>query len=269
MNKRDIVTLVILGIIFAFIFVIILLIGNNEEDIKNKSEYNELTLVSSESIFLSVSNNINKICEYSNDNISLNFIMKDEINKNEYKNILFQAEQMYVVSNLNLYKYYVKGQFYKNVEDTIPEYIKDGYFILNYDIETTSYNIEKITKERYENAKSEEYIFEKINSNDYNRFKYSNLNNKSRALLYFNDFLNKIYSAPEKAYNLLTSETRNSNFNTYNQFKEFISNYNNITMKEYSVNGNKIGIKDNYDNEYIFKITYVLEYSVAINQTGE
>lgn len=270
MNKRDIVTLSILAGIFVFILLIVLLNWNKEEDIKNKTEFNELVILNDESVFLSVSNSINKICEYSNNNTSLDFILKnEEYNKNKYKNTSFKANEIYVVSKLELYKYYVKGSFYKEVMDQPPTYIEDGYFILNYDMENTSYNIEIINEEKYNNAKDEKYIFEKVNSNNYNRFEYSNLSNKSRALLYFNDFLNKLNYNIEEAYNLLSSDTKNNRFTTIDEFRNFISENKNITMKEYSINNNEIGIKDNYNNEYIFRITYAFKYIVTINKTEE
>ena len=42
-------------------------------------------------------------------------------------------------------------------------------------------------------------------------------------------------------------------------------NINNISLVEYSVNDNTIGIKDNYNNEYLFNITNILSYDVTIN----
>jgi len=267
MKKRDIITLMILGIIFFFILVIILINNNNEKN-KNKTEYSDLTLLTNESVFLSISNSINKISEYSNNNISLSYIVKNDINKKDYQNTSYKAEEIYVVSNLNLYKYYVKGSFYKEVMDMVPEYIKDEYFVLNYDMENRTYNIELINEKKYNNASNEEYKFESISKNEYNDFVYSNLNNKSRALMYFNDYLNKMYYNQEEAYSLLTNETKNNYFLTINEFKNYINNKN-FSMKEFSVEKDRIGIKDNYDNEFIFEISYILKYKVTINKTEE
>ena len=117
MKKRDIVTLIVLGIIFIFIFVIIMINNSNEEEKKEKTEFNNLSLLENESIFLTVSNSINKICEYSNNKLALNYILKENDN-NDYSNMSFKAEEIYVVSNLELYKYYVEGSFYREIMDT-------------------------------------------------------------------------------------------------------------------------------------------------------
>ena len=269
MKKRDVTTLIILGAIFLFIFIIIMLFTNKEEKIKEKTEYNKLTLVTEESTFLSITDSINKICELANQDISLSFIVKSDIDKNDYKNKIFKGEEIYVVSRLNLYKYYIKGVFYTDLMDSIPEYVSEGYFVLNYDINNSAYNIEIISEEQYNNASSEEYIFETINNNEYNRFKYTNLSPKNRASMYFYDYLNKMYYETEKAYNLLTNDTVGNYFSTLDEFKDYISKCNNSSMKEFSVEDNKIGIKDNYGNEYIFEISYILKYNVTIIKAEE
>lgn len=268
MNKKNIVTLIILAMVFIIIFLTIFVTTNNKD--KNKSEFKKLTLVTDESTFLSVSNNIDKICLYAtNEDKKIELILKDEVDVEQYKNLLFKADEVYVISNIYLYKYYVKGSFYTNTMDNVSKFVKDGYFILNYDINNKSFNIEVINKKRYENAKDEKYIFEEIESNDYNTFEYTNLNAKSRALLYFNDFINKVYTNTEEAYNLLNEETKDKKFETVDEFKKFVNVHNNIQLVEYSVNGNEIGIKDNYNTEYIFNISYVLKYNVKIVKTEE
>ena len=54
MRKRDIITLVILGLIFTLILAVILLTRDRESEIRKKTEFNELTLVDDETIFMSV-----------------------------------------------------------------------------------------------------------------------------------------------------------------------------------------------------------------------
>lgn len=269
MKKRDVTTLIILGAIFLFIFIIIMLFTYKDEKIKEKTEYSKLTLVNDESTFISITDAINKICEFSNQDMSLSFIVKSEIEKTDYENMVFKGKEIYVVSRLNLYKYYIKGVFYTDLMDRIPEYVRDGYFILNYDINNSAYSIEVITEEQYKNASNEEYIFEKINNNEYNRFEFTNLSPKSRASMYFYDYLNKMYYETEKAYNLLSNDTIDNYFTTLEDFEKFVHKYNNASMKKFSVEDNKIGIKDNYGNEYILEISYVLKYNVTIIKAEE
>jgi len=270
MKKRDVITLAILLLIFGVIFIVMYINKEEEDDPSSKTEFNKLTLLTDESVFLSVSNSINKICEYSNYNPQLlNFIVKDNINSDNYVNMSFRAEYIYVVSELNLYKYYIKGSFYQEIMDQEAKYIKTEYFILNYDMNTSAFNIEIINSDIYDNAKEEKYIFEVIDNNDYNRFEYTSISQKTKAIMYFNDFITKVYSSSEDAYNLLSSETKNNYFNTYEEFLTFIQTHDNITLESYSIGENEIYIKDNYNIEYSFEINYVLNYNVTINITEE
>jgi len=268
MKKRDIITIGILIIIFAVILVIMLINKNNNEDKTAETEFKTLSILTDENTFISIEKNINKIYSYaSTDGSILSFIIKNEVNSNDYINKTFNVKEIYVVSEANLYKYFIKGNLYKEIMDEPLELIKTEYYILNYDMNTSSYNVEIIDEERYNNAKTENYVFEVINTNDYNRFEYSSLSPKSRAIMYFNDFINMMYSNSEEAYNLISSDTKEKYFNTYVDFENFVINHSNsnITLAEYSVNDKKIAIKDNYSNEYIFQINNILSYRVTIN----
>lgn len=270
MKKRDVVTLVIIGIIFLIIF-IISMISRHNNDIKSKTEFNELTLLNDENMFWSVSNNINNICLYSSSNTqALDLILKDEIDDELYKNTSFQAKEIYVVSRLGIYKYFVKGDISK--EEYNQNYVieENKYFLLNYDMDNNTYEIELITKERYDNASKEEYNFESIEKNEHNIFEFSSLSQKGRATIYFYDFINKAHQDPIVAYDLIEESTKNQHFDTYKKFEKFISENNNIIIKEIGTDdNNNIGIIDNYGNEYIFKINGVLNYKVTINKTEE
>lgn len=258
MKKKDIITIIVLLVIFGIIFLIALISKDNENEIKRKTEYNELTLLTNEDIFLSVSNNISRSFEYSD------YIIKN----NKYENMTFTAERIYVISNLNLYKYYVEGNLYKLSEND-PKNIGKEYFVLNYDIKSKAYNVETISKDKYENASSEKHVFKVIDSNQYNEFEYTNLNDKNRASMYFNDFVENMYLNTEKAYKILSTETKEKYFNTLEDFEKFTTQNTNIIMKEYGVNNNKIAVVDNNGIEYIFNITYVLEYNVTMNMTED
>lgn len=268
MKKRDIITIIVLGIIFCIIFLIAYINKDNNNGVENSFEA-KLNLLTEENTFLSVSNNINKLFEYSTNDTLLRFITKDEINKQDYQNKSFEAEEIYVVNKNNLYKYYVKGNVYLVTEESSSEFIRKEYFVLNYDKSNKCFSIDLISENAYENAKKEKYIFETINKNNYNEFEYTYLSDKSRALMYFNDFLYKVYTNKKEAYNLVSNDTKEQYFNTYEEFEKFIKNHNNIIVKEYSVNGNEIGIKDNYNVEYVFEISYILNYNVTINITEE
>lgn len=270
MHKRDIITIIILLVIFGFAFLIIWGLNNKEKEEEN--EVSKISILRDERTYLSIEKNINRISRYSvSEGNKINLFVKNEIDINRYKNVSFKANEIYEVNKKNLYKYFVKGSFYQSTMDTVGVFIRDEYFILNYDMNSDSYNIEIIDKDKYDSAKlqKEEYIFEEIDKNEYNKIEYVNLSDKTRATMYFNDYINKLYLNQDEAYNLLTEDTKDIYFNTLDDFKNFISMYDNISLKEYAIDDNKIGIKDNYGNEYIFEIIYILKYNVTIYKAEE
>lgn len=265
MDKRDIKTLIVLGIIFGLIVLIFVFTKDDTAEIKKKSEFYDLTLVENEDIFFSVFNNINKLCEYSlSDSSKLDYISSG-IDYNDYKNASLDVSEMYVISRLNLYKYFIKGSIYSNIYNQESKFIRDFYLVLSYDMDNNAFNIEEISKNSYDKKDSEDLEFLSISKNNYNEFLYTSLSDKSRAILYFNDFINKVYNDIDSAYNLISDDTVSNNFITIDKFKNFINSYDSISMKEYSVSDNKIAVKDNYGNEYIFNINSILKYSVNIN----
>ena len=68
----------------------------------------------------------------------------------------------------------------------------------------------------------------------------------------------------EKAYEYLSSETKDTYFNTYDDFVNYVEDYPSITLKEFSSNNDVVGVIDNYGNEYMFDISYVWKYNVSI-----
>lgn len=266
MDKRDKITIAILLFIFLIIFVIIYFFRSNEEEIIKETEFNELTLVDDDSILLSLSNNIDKICRYSDTaEQALKYIASDDIVANSYKNMTFKIEQAYVISRSSLYKYYIKGSFYTEIMDETPVLEKTEYFILNLDTSKLTFNVEKIDKVTYDTAsQKEKEDFIEVNRNDYNSFEYTSLTSKNRAILYFTDFIENAYLDPEKAYNKLTISTQDDYFNTLEDFKDFLNSNEEITAVEYNINGSEINIKDNNENEYVFRVVYYLKYDVEI-----
>ena len=267
MDKRDKKALVVLGVIFSIIILIVLINRNAGEEERKKTEFRNLTLVTDENTFFSVINNLNKLSNYSiSDANLLKYISSDDIDSKEYEFTFLEVEEMYVISKLSLYKYYVKGNLYKDSFEEQPTLIGEKYYVLNHDITTSCFNIEIINKKEYDNAKNSKQKFNDIEKNDYNKFEYTTLNNKSRALLYFNDYLKK---DSKSKYELLNDSTKEKYFNNYEDFEKYLKEYNNISTKEFSVSDNKIAIKDNYGNEYIFNINGILKYTVSITKTEE
>ena len=86
MSKKDLITIGILLIISAFVALLIFLMKDEEAEIKKETEFNKLTLLTDETTFLSISDAINKICEYATSESDLvDYILNEEINIEDYE----------------------------------------------------------------------------------------------------------------------------------------------------------------------------------------
>lgn len=265
MYKKNFLTFIVLGIVFALMFLFVYIKGKDNRELK-KSEFPYLTIVSDEDMFYSVASNLNKLFLYSNDDYdNINYIVKENFNYNDYQNVSFSISEEKVISHLNLYKYYIKGKFYTDYFDTLSTYLRDGYFVLNYDMNTNCFLIELIDEEEYNNASNIKQVYNVIDKNLYNSFESVNISDKSRAFTYFYDFKVKLLNDIELSYSLIDSDTKEKYFDSFNKYKGYFDELDNIDIVSYSVSDNIIGIKDNNGNEYIFNIYGVLKYNVTIN----
>lgn len=285
MNKTNFLILIVLFIIFGIIGLLIVLFSSNEKNDINSTQYSYLSAVNDESIFFSVSSNINKLYEYIQlDDLSSAYNLLDksyiETNNISYQNLLeklnleygsvsFSARQMYVISNKNQYKYLVKGYIKKDTMDVATEIINTSYCILNYDVENGGFSIELITESKYlELIKNRKINFDDFFVNINNQFEYVNISESSLASLYFNDFMNDLFANPTYAYECLSTETKENYFNTYDEFLTEINNnleyYSSIRYTGYNISNNEYKYIDNYNNEYVFTVNNVMNYTVDI-----
>ena len=288
--KENKITIIVLLIILAIIIAIFYLFNKQETERVQSTEYLEIEKLDDSSTFFSISENINKICEYVNNNKPtklINIIDKDYLNKNsltssniishfqdEYQNTTFKSYDTYVISNKNLYKYYVHGYLYVNMFDEPSTITEEKYFILNYNINNLSYSIEPIDKEIYNKAlETKEINFKEITSNNDNRFTQLNLSSYNLAVLYFNDFIQTIINNPEQAYDKLNATTIDNYFPEYNDFQEYINNNKekiyNAKVEKYSKGGNSYRYIDNNGINYIINVIHGLNYSVQISLDEE
>lgn len=261
MGKKNVITFIVLGVIFVGIFIFVYISGKDNRD-KGNTEFPNLTIVTDENMYFSVSNNLSKIFNYSED--KLKYIVKNEINYNDYMDVSFVVEEEKVISHLNLYKYYVKGSIYTDYNGIPNTFIREGYYVLNYCKDNNTFNIEIIDKDIYDNASNIERVFEIIDKNDYNSFEYDTISDKSRAIMYFEDFKSKLKNNINDVYNIISSDTKDKYFNDIDSFREYFNNISSMDMISYSVNENIIGVKDNNDIEYIFSIYGILRYKIEI-----
>ncbi len=288
--KENKITIIVLLIILAIIVAIFYFFNQQETERVQSTEYLEIEALEDSSTFFSISENINKICEYVNNNNPTqleNIIDKDYLEQNnltssniinyfqeDYQNNTFKSHDTYVISNKNLYKYYVHGYLYINMFDEPSTITKEKYFILNFDINNLSYSIEPITKETYQEAlKATKFTFKEITPNEDNKFTQLNLSSYNLAVLYFNDFIQKVISNTEEAYQILDETTIEEYFPEYEDFKEYIDNHQeeiySTRVEKYSKNNNSYRYIDNYGINYIINVSHGLNYSVKISLEEE
>lgn len=290
MNKSNFKTLIFLFIIFLIIGIFLFIFSNNYKSKDKKTEYKEIILVNDPSTFFSVTLNINKFSQYISDNDKVsayNILDKDFAIKNNITidniidiygqsnaNMTFTAKEMYVISENELYKYYVKGYLKKEQMDVFAKIESEVYYILNYDINNRVFSLELINEQDYQREiKSNNFDFKKINTNGDNMFEYTTITKSTLVNIYFYDFIRNIFSNPQYAYNSLTTDTKNIYFDTYDKFINEISNnneyYSNIKFLEYNISNNIYYYKDNYGNVYTFIINGVMNYTVTIDFSKE
>ena len=106
----------------------------------------------------------------------------------------------------------------------------------------------------------------------YNEFQVVNVTTEVLIQRYFIDFKDKLITNPEKAYQLLLTDTKDQ-FESYSNFLEFVNNHLDMIsssyIKEYTIQSNgrndRYIIVDQYGNQYTFDIKAVLVYEVSIN----
>ncbi len=283
MKKANIVTIVVLIILFAIIIGIQILLRKNSM-IKEQSEFNEIEIVSDNTTFFSVSSNINKLYNYYNDNnneklysiLNSSYIEQNNLNKenlllnfNSLDSKAFGAKEIYVVSKINLYKYYVYGYEKNNSMDELGYIMSEKYYILNLDINTRRFNIELIDESEYTKATTrKKFNFDLIQKNNHNIFEYLNVNDQTIATIYFNEYKNNLMHNPEYIYERISLGTKEKYFSTIDKFNNYIKDNTeeilNSSVTEYTKSGPSYLIVDNYKNEYTFRINKIMDYTISI-----
>lgn len=288
--KENKITIIVLIIILAIIVGIFYFFNQQETERVESTEYLEIEELNDSSMFFSVSENINKICEYVNNNEPtklINILDKEYIEQNnlttnniinyfqeDYQNTTFKSHDTYVVSDKNLYKYYIHGYLYVNMFDEPSTITEEKYFVLNYDLNSLTYSIEPINKNTYNEAlESSQFQFKEISTNDDNKFTQLNLSSYNLAVLYFNDFIQTTINDPEEAYKKLDTSTIDDYFPEYNNFYEYVNSnietFYSTKVEKYSKSGNSYRYIDNNGINYVINVSHGLNYSVQISLDEE
>lgn len=276
-------SMVILMIFFAIIIGIVLFFSFIENSKKNKTEFENLEMLTDTSLFFSVSKNINKLYDFLGSNSSesvLDILDKDYITNNKLninnvvdyfgfkdENVRYYPVDMYVIGKNNYLLFYVNGYIKNDDYSGDNKIIDEVSFIVNYDIDKYAFTLELIDKKKYDKfIKNGGHKFKEISSNNNNFFDYESINDENLAVIYFNDFYNNVVFNTKYAYDLITRETKNEYFSSYNAFSEKIKNglFDNLSLKEYGVEDDVYKCRDNKGNIYLFAAPGVMNYHVKI-----
>lgn len=241
-------------------------------------------LVKIENIYYCTRNSINKYFSYINKNNTqaiLSVLNKDYIDKNnlETSNILSAEFMPDSIQDFNIENMYsLDGAKYTSFYVEIRMDEKQIYLIINIDFENKTFDIIPSNQKEYEDKIStvvegktgEE---EKIESNEYNSLETSNLKEEEIASKYLEDLINKMINNPQEAYKLLDEEYKNKRFKDFYDFELYIqnnkTNLQNTMLTKYSVElkdgYTQYTCIDNYENNYIFKVEYVMKYTVLLD----
>ena len=297
MNKSKKV-LVSMGIVVVLliIIIIILLINNTKNEQQNtdiigggtygdKETQTDKELVENTTVFFTVENCINDYVSYiqEQDNKAIynlldeNYVKNNKININNVKdyienfnsNEMFIATKMYEQRKENINTYIVEG-----LKDD-SEYNTNLYYIVEFDINKSTYNITPLFANNYKNlddinVKTEAYT---IKENENNVFKYYRISNEAVAEKYLNYYTKLAKQNPEKAFSLIDENYRKErfkDFETYKNYSNRMSNkYDNLNIvgDSYEVlsDSTKYILKDSENEVYTIVAKEIMNFSIQLD----
>ena len=216
--------------------------------------------------------------EYLCDIIDVDYMKLNNINKQNILNkleiydqsLIFVPIELKVIERENVNKYFAYGVL-QNFEN---KYIQDIYVYVNLDKKNKTYSIEPIYQD-IKNIDKLEYTNNNtsIQKNEYNTFQNQNITYEYITNAYLSNYKRLVYCKPELIYNLLDEEYKNSRFENYDDFKNYINdNYEyikKIRLEKYQVNNfedtKEYRAVDQYNNEYIFIENIDSKYKIKLD----
>lgn len=278
-------------------------VKENNEDVKDEKPIrtNRInTYVTVEETIKSYIENIkNQNVELVMSVLNKEYISKNNINSNnlsssaqQYKNITsYKNIEMYEQNSEKFTAYYIKGQI--NDQGNV-------YFEIGVDVNNHTYDIMPITENEYTTKINQSTGERTIEKNENNSIEFKDYDNADIAKMYFDDYLKQMISNPEKAYNLLDKQYRETKFGNYNGFVQYINanrekleltykmetldnndfekysdyldfklQHSNLGIKKYSIETYESYVQytcqDAEGNYYIFSAQYPMDYSVVLD----
>ena len=285
-NKSLEILIAIIAIVVVIIIVIILIILGIDNNNANTSNINILTeeqwgdapisfekkKLMNTTVFCTIEDCINNyfdLVEQGDTTKVYNLLDKEYISSNSitvanvlnYVDYLNDGDTFIAINinesrNDNIYIYIVEG-----VKDD-GEYLNNLYYIVKFDDNYLTYSITPLYANNYSNIEEISAINSEtvIEANGFNKYTYNRIKDKDLLTKYMNYFIKLMESNPQKAYNMLDSEYKNSRFEDFNDFVDYINLtkkiYNQFYIQAYNVE------KNNDSTEFIFNNTYNMYYKI-------
>ena len=278
-------------------------VKENNEDVKDEkpirtNRVNTYVTVE-ETIKNYIENTKNQNVELVMSVLNKEYISKNNINSNnlssstqQYKNITsYKNIEMYEQNSEKFTAYYIKGQI--NDQGNV-------YFEIGVDVNNHTYDIMPITENEYTTKINQSTGERTIEKNENNSIEFKDYDNADIAKMYFDDYLKQMISNPEKAYNILDKQYRETKFENYNEFVQYINanrekleltykmetldnndfekysdyldfklQHSNLGIKKYSIETYESYVQytcqDAEGNYYIFSAQYPMDYSVVLD----
>ena len=190
-----------------------------------------------------------------------------------YEDITFVSKVIYAKGQNNIMYYFVNGeeQLYNFADEELFEKENINYLV-TIDINNGAYSITPLTgSSLFDYAQSYKMLSsKKIELNNYNEYKASTYSDQTISVYYLNYFRIMLYLNTEKAYNMLSSEYKNS-FNDYEDFVnhlESIYELLNSNILSYAVKGENgsryYSIISNNEQRIDFNETAIMNFAVTI-----
>lgn len=278
-------------------------VKENNEDVKDEKPIRTNRINTYVTVEETIKNYIENI---KNQNVELvmsvlnkEYISKNNINSNnlssstqQYKNITsYKNIEMYEQNSEKFTSYYIKGQI--NDQGNV-------YFEIGVDVNNHTYDIMPITENEYTTKINQSTGERTIEKNENNSIEFKDYDNADIAKMYFDDYLKQMISNPEKAYNLLDKQYRETKFENYDGFVQYINanrekleltykmetldnndfekysdyldfklQHSNLGIKKYSIETYESYVQytcqDAEGNYYIFSAQYPMDYSVVLD----
>ena len=182
---------------------------------------------------------------------------------------MFIATKMYEQRKENINTYIVEG-----LKDD-SEYNTNLYYIVEFDINKSTYNITPLFDNNYKNlddinVETEAYT---IKENENNVFKYYRISNEAVAEKYLNYYTKLARQNPEKAFSLIDENYRKErfkDFETYKNYSNRMSNkYDNLNIvgDSYEVlsDSTKYILKDSENEVYTIVAKEIMNFSIQLD----